>query len=505
MKNRLKRLSEILRKTVRGLSDDYNPDDNEFENPEIEVIDDEFSDINEFPETAEAEHPNIEKIRKRHQLMEEEKRLKQFEESRNQDSFSETDISFGRGLWGMISDARKELAEALSRLGDEKYDQEILQADIEKIKNHISVLNAKRRAGEKHSIVNSPRDKSEDSEIKPVEEYDRAKDTEKNQQAMDEIQETLEMVKKEVTRSDDLEIDDVLILAETLYSKEQAKKDLNNMPIKELFKMVMNKYNELYPKLSVAELRMKLVQAKRRKDDEDDYYNELKEMSDKEKIESADYVQLYALNKFFDKLLKKNKPNKADIAIDDEDEAIDVEGIARKYNIKPRPQHGEVRRFTPEEIEEYQKKMVPASLKLSKREASGDNEEPVATYGDDWVSDADVDDAIENNPISRILSEDNQDSSWENVLYELNKLMEKFNTSDWNVDGENLGWRGISGKATIHATDAKELLREILPKTDCSFEIYDKKDHITIINSHHDRMGEVYNIYPAPEEELEEE
>ena len=58
------------------------------------------------------------------------------------------------------------------------------------------------------------------------------------------------------------------------------------------------------------------------------------------------------------------------------------------------------------------------------------------------------------------------------------------------VEGNNLGWRGRSGFKVIEADNGLELLREVLPNTDCTFFVQrpeDKRQNEIIINNfHHD-------------------
>jgi hypothetical protein len=98
--------------------------------------------------------------------------------------------------------------------------------------------------------------------------------------------------------------------------------------------------------------------------------------------------------------------------------------------------------------------------------------------------------------------------AWEDVYNDLGDLMTEVRKatgkegSRWLVSGENLGWLHRSGYKFIATEDAKQLLQEILPDTECTFKIYSRGDHIYMWNAHHDApTGESYYIYPVPYEQ----
>lgn len=79
-------------------------------------------------------------------------------------------------------------------------------------------------------------------------------------------------------------------------------------------------------------------------------------------------------------------------------------------------------------------------------------------------------------------------------------LKEKNDTPYWKCDVNNFGWRHLDGYKYFKARDGEELLRAILPDTDCTFTIYnDGKHGIKIENAHHDAPmgGEWYYIRRA--------
>ena len=97
---------------------------------------------------------------------------------------------------------------------------------------------------------------------------------------------------------------------------------------------------------------------------------------------------------------------------------------------------------------------------------------------------------------------------WEDTcdcITEAMKEINKKNSGYWTASMLNFGWRGVSGSKNFKAKNGEELLRAILPNTDCSFKIYTTKKQIKIDNAHHDKPcgGEWYVITPAKEEEEE--
>jgi len=79
---------------------------------------------------------------------------------------------------------------------------------------------------------------------------------------------------------------------------------------------------------------------------------------------------------------------------------------------------------------------------------------------------------------------------WEYLCDELTEVMKDIDagsTGGWIVRVDNFGWRGQSGMKVFHGChEGQELLREILPKTECSFKIYKRGQELAINNAHHD-------------------
>jgi hypothetical protein len=97
---------------------------------------------------------------------------------------------------------------------------------------------------------------------------------------------------------------------------------------------------------------------------------------------------------------------------------------------------------------------------------------------------------------------------WEYLLEELNELIKEINTDGyWYCSVENFGWRKQSGHAYLKFNTAREMLSKVLPKTDCSFNIFREKNNIKIQNYHHDSPtgNEWYELAPISQDEFEKE
>jgi len=83
--------------------------------------------------------------------------------------------------------------------------------------------------------------------------------------------------------------------------------------------------------------------------------------------------------------------------------------------------------------------------------------------------------------------------------YELDSLLQPFDTNTWMVFVENFGWRNQSGYKVFAADTARDFLLEILPRADNHFFItFDHDDGVVrITNYHHDSpTGETYEVHP---------
>lgn len=92
------------------------------------------------------------------------------------------------------------------------------------------------------------------------------------------------------------------------------------------------------------------------------------------------------------------------------------------------------------------------------------------------------------------------------------KVGGKYDKGYFYVTGRNLGWRGKSGFKVVGAENAQDLIREVLPNTQCTWFLFrpdDKREPRLILNNfHHDTRfsgmgGEWYDIYPMPKKAVD--
>lgn len=91
------------------------------------------------------------------------------------------------------------------------------------------------------------------------------------------------------------------------------------------------------------------------------------------------------------------------------------------------------------------------------------------------------------------------DREWEGICDYLTELMTKNKYGNWKATVNNFGWRSLNGHSSFSATTGQELLKHILPKTDCTFKIYRYGHGFAINNAHHDSpcWAEWYYISPC--------
>jgi len=98
---------------------------------------------------------------------------------------------------------------------------------------------------------------------------------------------------------------------------------------------------------------------------------------------------------------------------------------------------------------------------------------------------------------------------WSDLCDELTEIMTEMSPNwRWDAEVNNFGWRHLNGhKNDIRAETGAELLRAILPDTDCTFKIYKRDGEIAVNNAHHDSptWAEWYYVRPAKAEEEEDE
>lgn len=93
---------------------------------------------------------------------------------------------------------------------------------------------------------------------------------------------------------------------------------------------------------------------------------------------------------------------------------------------------------------------------------------------------------------------------WDSLCDCLTELMTECNSLGcWYIEAVNSGWQNLDGYQRCQALTGRELLRAILPKTDCTFTIYDDAGGgFAIQNFRHDSpTGEWYYIYLDSDQE----
>lgn len=95
---------------------------------------------------------------------------------------------------------------------------------------------------------------------------------------------------------------------------------------------------------------------------------------------------------------------------------------------------------------------------------------------------------------------------WECLLEELDQLIKEVNSDGyWYCEVTNFGWRNQSGHAYLKFNTAQQMISRVLPKADCSFNIFREKNILKIQNYHHDSPvgNEWYKLTPTSQEEFE--
>lgn len=91
-------------------------------------------------------------------------------------------------------------------------------------------------------------------------------------------------------------------------------------------------------------------------------------------------------------------------------------------------------------------------------------------------------------------------NEWDYFTETLTELLEKkaHNGNAWRVIGKELGWRKLNGYKYTLADTATELLRALLPETNCTISVYNYKNGYRLQVSHHDApTGETYLVAPC--------
>ena len=101
-------------------------------------------------------------------------------------------------------------------------------------------------------------------------------------------------------------------------------------------------------------------------------------------------------------------------------------------------------------------------------------------------------------------NQENQDDAWDNMTEALTEWMQEHNPDgDWRAEVTGFGWQRQDGYKDFHAETGQKLLQDVLPNTECTFNVYDEGDHLSIENAHHDAPtgGEWYAIRPVLEDD----
>ena len=89
--------------------------------------------------------------------------------------------------------------------------------------------------------------------------------------------------------------------------------------------------------------------------------------------------------------------------------------------------------------------------------------------------------------------------SFTEFLSEILRKKDRYHQGYWRAEVKNFGWRNLDGGKEFRAGNGVEFLREILPKTDCTFKVYHFGHGLAIQNWHHDSPtgNEWYHIFPV--------
>ncbi len=110
-------------------------------------------------------------------------------------------------------------------------------------------------------------------------------------------------------------------------------------------------------------------------------------------------------------------------------------------------------------------------------------------------------------PILEFDSCEADEFTMDDLLDELTTVIKKLNPDGfWFGQVKYFGWKNLSGTNYFTALTGIELLGTVLPKTDCTFKIFQEDRILKIQNWHHDSpMGnEWYILTPMTYEEYKE-
>jgi len=94
------------------------------------------------------------------------------------------------------------------------------------------------------------------------------------------------------------------------------------------------------------------------------------------------------------------------------------------------------------------------------------------------------------------------DMEWDCLLDTLQGVLDEKNPDGyWKARVENFGWRNSGGQTSFCISNAKEILRKILPDCECTFYVYEDGPGLKIRNFHHDSPTGNEWYYLQPDED----
>ena len=79
------------------------------------------------------------------------------------------------------------------------------------------------------------------------------------------------------------------------------------------------------------------------------------------------------------------------------------------------------------------------------------------------------------------------DLYWEDCQQQLNEIIQRKNPNGyWKAEVSNFGWRRLDGHKYFQADNAIAFLQAILPRTDCTFYVFNYGKGLALQNFHHD-------------------
>lgn len=100
---------------------------------------------------------------------------------------------------------------------------------------------------------------------------------------------------------------------------------------------------------------------------------------------------------------------------------------------------------------------------------------------------------------------DDVEFEWDYFLEQLDELIKEMNPEGlWFCSVENFGWLRQSARIFLEFKTGQDLVYKVLPKADCSFNIFRENNILKIQNFHHDSPtgNEMYQLIPITEEQF---